>query len=87
MPIYEYRCKKCNQIVEELQDFNDEPLLLCPNCSGKLVLIISRTSVNVKYGSNELYEKEIQPEAKRIAELIKAGDEDTAADFFGIEEK
>lgn len=87
MPIYEYKCKKCNQIIEEFQDFNDEPLLLCPNCSGELIHIISHTSIDVKYDAKELYEKEIKPEAKRIAELIKAGDEDTAADIFGIEEK
>ena len=29
MPIYEYQCKKCDEIFEVLQDFDDEPLERC----------------------------------------------------------
>jgi putative FmdB family regulatory protein len=85
MPIYEYKCKKCGKITEELQPINDDPLTTCPHCSGELKRLISWNSSNVIYDAREQLEKEIKPEAKRIAERIKAGDEDAAADIFGAD--
>ncbi|MFH1626237.1 MAG: zinc ribbon domain-containing protein [Pseudomonadota bacterium] len=33
MPIYEYRCKKCNHVFEELQKMNEgNENLVCPAC-------------------------------------------------------
>ena len=33
MPIYEYRCKKCNHVFEELQKINEgNEDLVCPAC-------------------------------------------------------
>lgn len=43
MPIYEYECKKCKKITEELQSFSDPPLKKC-RCGGKLVKLISLSS-------------------------------------------
>ena len=86
MPIYEYKCTKCGLFKEEFQNINDDPLVECSECSGHLVLLLSLSSVNVVYEPNEQYEKEIKPEAKRIAEKIKNGDENLAADFFGVNE-
>ena len=47
MPIYVYRCKKCNTEIEEIQKFNDPPLVQCTEidkdgaipyrCDGELV--------------------------------------------------
>lgn len=36
MPIYEYRCSKCNQDFETLVFRSDEPVN-CPLCKGKRV--------------------------------------------------
>ena len=36
MPIYVYRCKKCNEVVEEIQKFSDPPLSICNLCNGEL---------------------------------------------------
>ena len=36
MPIYVYRCKECNGVVEEIQKFSDSPLTICNSCNGKL---------------------------------------------------
>ena len=35
MPIYEYRCIKCNKILEFIQSINDDPLIEDPNCLEK----------------------------------------------------
>ncbi len=50
MPLYEYRCLKCEHVVEVLQKFSDRPLRKCDLCSGKLEKLISRTSFQLKGG-------------------------------------
>ncbi len=36
MPTYVYRCSSCEEELEVVQSFTDEPLTLCPNCDGEL---------------------------------------------------
>ena len=83
MPTYEYVCLECEYRFEELQDIHDKHIDKCPECKGKVKRLVSCNAVCVTYVGKELYEKEIQPEAKKIAEKIKSGDEDAAADIFG----
>jgi putative FmdB family regulatory protein len=32
MPIYEYQCQACANVIEALQKISDAPLLKCPKC-------------------------------------------------------
>ncbi|MCP5109674.1 MAG: zinc ribbon domain-containing protein, partial [bacterium] len=32
MPLYEYRCESCDQVIEVLQKFSDDPLSTCASC-------------------------------------------------------
>lgn len=48
MPIYEYGCDDCGKVIEVMQKFSDEPLKTCPDCSGQLTKLISRTSFQFK---------------------------------------
>ncbi|HXF43461.1 MAG TPA: FmdB family zinc ribbon protein [Pyrinomonadaceae bacterium] len=41
MPIYEYKCKKCNAYFEKIQSFSDPVLTVCEKCSGELEKLIS----------------------------------------------
>ena len=50
MPIYEYRCTKCNKTFEKIQRITDEPLTECPDCYGALEKLISQTSFSLKGG-------------------------------------
>ncbi len=50
MPLYEYRCLKCEDVTEVLQKLSDRPLRKCKLCSGKLEKLISRTSFQLKGG-------------------------------------
>jgi putative FmdB family regulatory protein len=34
MPIYEYKCKTCGAVSEQIQKFSDDPLTDCPECGG-----------------------------------------------------
>jgi putative FmdB family regulatory protein len=36
MPVYEYQCDKCKEVVEVLQKISDEPLTTCEKCGGEL---------------------------------------------------
>ena len=32
MPTYQYRCRECDEELEIVQSFSDDPLTKCPNC-------------------------------------------------------
>ena len=36
MPVYEYQCEKCKEVVEVLQKVSDDPLTECEKCGGKI---------------------------------------------------
>ena len=48
MPIYEYRCLRCNSSFEALQKINEDPLTECTACSGPVKKLISNTSFHLK---------------------------------------
>ena len=48
MPIYEYECTACPQVIEVMQKFSDAPLERCPVCSTPVHKIMSRTSFALK---------------------------------------
>jgi putative FmdB family regulatory protein len=50
MPIYEYRCKDCQQLFEEwLKTFDDKPRA-CPFCKGEAERVMSNTTFVLKGG-------------------------------------
>ncbi len=51
MPIYEYKCTKCDHQLEKLQKMSDDPLKKCPEC-GKEALqkLISAAGFRLKGG-------------------------------------
>ncbi|HHO75874.1 MAG TPA: zinc ribbon domain-containing protein [Deltaproteobacteria bacterium] len=48
MPIYEYKCLKCNHEFEAMQKFSESAISMCPNCSGPVKKLISRSSFHLK---------------------------------------
>src|SRR5580704_10023150 len=48
MPIYEYKCESCGKKFEVLQKFSDEPLLIHPECGGKVDKLISTSALQFK---------------------------------------
>jgi len=48
MPIYEYKCTKCNEQFDAIQKFSDAPLKKCKSCGGKLKKLITNTSFVLK---------------------------------------
>ncbi|MEN6474045.1 MAG: zinc ribbon domain-containing protein [Syntrophaceae bacterium] len=48
MPIYEYKCVKCNHEFEVMQKFSDAPVKDCPKCNGQVKKRVSATSFQLK---------------------------------------
>ena len=51
MPIYEYKCSGCDELIEVLQKMSDDPLVDCPSCEGgKLTKKVSAAAFRLKGG-------------------------------------
>lgn len=48
MPIYEYRCDKCNRDFELFRNITDEGTPSCKFCNGPVSKLISRSSFHLK---------------------------------------
>ena len=48
MPVYEYKCTRCDQQFEVMQKINDAPLTVCSKCGGELKKLITSTSFVLK---------------------------------------
>lgn len=86
MPIYDYVCVSCGHVFDEFARISDPPADLCPACgrTGCVSRLISGgTTGTVELKGREYFKQVIEPEARRIADRIKGGDEAAAADVFG----
>ncbi len=50
MPIYEYECTACHNVIEAFQRMTEDPLCTCPDCSGSLKKLVSMSSFKLKGG-------------------------------------
>jgi putative FmdB family regulatory protein len=48
MPTYEYRCTNCDEDLEVVQSFSDDPLTECPACGGRLRKVFSPVGIVFK---------------------------------------
>lgn len=48
MPLYEYRCLKCDAHFEKIQKFSDPPATKCEACGGKLEQLLSSPAIQFK---------------------------------------
>jgi putative FmdB family regulatory protein len=50
MPIYEYECTSCCKVIEVIQRMTEDPLTNCPDCSGTVNKLVSKSSFQLKGG-------------------------------------
>lgn len=48
MPTYKYQCRDCGNSFEQFQKFSDDPLSVCPDCSGTIQRVIQNVGVVFK---------------------------------------
>lgn len=48
MPTYDYRCTACGARFEAWQKFTDEPIRVCPTCSGPAQRVIHAPAITFK---------------------------------------
>ena len=48
MPTYQYACTSCGEGLEVVQKFTDDPLTICPACSGALRKVFTPVGVVFK---------------------------------------
>ncbi len=48
VPMYEYRCTKCNHVFEKIQKFSDQPITECPKCGSLVEQVISAPAMQFK---------------------------------------
>jgi putative FmdB family regulatory protein len=48
LPIYEYECSSCRSRFERKQKFDEEPVAVCPKCTGKARRLIHSVPVIFK---------------------------------------
>ena len=48
MPIHEYKCRKCEAVVERIEGTHDKPMRKCSSCGGKVDQMISSSAFVLK---------------------------------------
>ena len=88
MPVYEYQCTQCQEHVEVIQKFSDEPLTTCTSCGGTLKKIIAATAFVLK-GSGWYVTDYPSAERKKAMEdkTSKSADKDVAGQSSKEEKK
>jgi len=71
MPIYEYRCPKCGEVVEIMHSMSDDSTRKCEHCGADLERLISRTSFTLKGGG---WYKDLYSSAKPSSDGKKSSD-------------
>ncbi|MCL2760683.1 MAG: zinc ribbon domain-containing protein [Desulfuromonadales bacterium] len=76
MPLYEYKCNKCNRQFEIRQKFSDLPVTICPECGGEVKKLISSAAFALKGGgwSSEGYGNEKKNSDPPACPAAAAGD-------------
>lgn len=87
MPIYEYQCNDCGELLEKLQKVSDEPLQQCPAC-GEMSLRKKVSAAAFRLKGSGWYETDFKSgNKKNLAgdgdKPIASGDTKAGADAAG----
>ena len=72
MPTYQYACTGCDERLEVVQKFSDDPLTECPACAGRLRKVFS--PVGVVFKGSGFYKTDSRKESKPAASSTSKAD-------------
>jgi putative FmdB family regulatory protein len=79
MPIYEYRCRRCDHEFEAIQKVTDDPLRECPSCGeAALAKLVSAAGFRLKGAG--WYETDFKGGSEKKRNLVGESGEPKAAD-------
>jgi len=77
MPTYEYRCTNCDEHLEVVQSFSDDPLTKCPKCGGQLRKVFS--PVGIVFKGSGFYKTDSRGGAKSGSPKPKEKEKETTS--------
>ncbi len=88
MPIYEYRCRKCNREFEVMQSISDPEIKSCRFCKGPVTKLMSVSSFHLKgsgwyvtdYGGRKAPSSETAMKSDTASQSDAATEGSTSAD-------
>ncbi len=78
MPTYEYRCTACDEHLEVVQSFKDEPLTKCPNC-GKKALRKVFSPVGIVFKGSGFYKTDSRGGGKKSSSTPKESSDSSSS--------
>jgi len=73
MPIYQYKCTECNELVEALQRMSDPLLTDCPAC-GASALVKQLTAAAFKLKGTGWYETDFKTSGSKTDKATQASE-------------
>jgi putative FmdB family regulatory protein len=55
MPTYQYQCKTCGHVLEELQSMSEPPLIRCPSCGNDTLARVMGTGAGLIFKGSGFY--------------------------------
>ena len=84
MPLFLYRCQKCEEVAEAfVHCFDDVPELVCKCGCEDFDKVIGHVHSKITYNANDTYQKRIAPSVDKIQEKLAAGNDNTFLDIAG----
>ncbi len=73
MPTYEYVCRSCDEHLEVVQSFTDEPLIECPSCEGELKKVFG--NIGIVFKGSGFYKTDSRSKSSKSGSDVKSGGE------------
>lgn len=84
MPLFNYMCLKCDEIVEKFQHKPVKPKIGCKKCGyKKFKRIIGKIRNKITYNAKDTYKNRIKPDVDRINKNISDGKDKDFLDISG----
>ena len=87
MPIYEYQCKNCSYLFDELHSIKEKPLVTCPSCGKDALARLIGTGSSIIFKGSGFYQTDYRSQAYKKQAKAEAGGGETKKEEGKKEEK